>query len=209
MVLKLGLVLVMGYLLGSINTSIIVGKFYGIDVRNHGSGNAGLTNTLRTLGKLPAILVIIGDLLKGILSCYIGLIIIGDIKNIGTLGVMVGGTGAVLGHNWPVYFKFRGGKGILTSLSVIMFMDWKIGLILFGVFAICLLLTKYISLGSIVSLALFPIVSFILNKSITFCVFALILAILGITRHSSNIKRLLSGTENKFGIKKSDKREGF
>jgi glycerol-3-phosphate acyltransferase PlsY len=203
--IKLIMVGVIGYLLGSANTSIIVGKFYGLDVRNHGSGNAGATNTLRTLGKTAAAIVSIGDVLKGIIACLIGLFIIGNIEGIGALGLMVGGIAAILGHNWPIYFGFKGGKGIFTSFSVVLMMDWKIGLMLLGVFIIVVAITKYVSLGSIIGSGLFPIVSAIpsFNKSPVFIIFAAILAFLAIYRHRSNILRIINGTESKLGSKKA------
>lgn len=195
-VLKAVLTAVIGYLLGSANTSLIVGKFYGVDVRKHGSGNAGATNTLRTLGKTAAILVTVGDILKGIVSCLIGLYIAGDV------GVMAGGVAAVIGHNWPVYFGFKGGKGIFTSFAVILMMDWRIGLVLLGVFAVVLALTRYVSLGSIIGSALFPVVAWIFGKKIEFILFSLVIAVLAVVRHRANIRRILDGTESKFGSKK-------
>lgn len=199
------LVGVIGYLLGSANASLIVGKFYGVDVRNHGSGNAGATNTLRTLGKTAAAIVSLSDVLKGVIACLIGLFLIGEIEGIGTLGLMVGGITAIIGHNWPVFFRFKGGKGIFTSFAVVLMMDWKIGLMLLGVFIIVVALTKYVSLGSIIGSGLFPIVSAIpsFNKSLVFIVFAAILAFLAIYRHRSNIQRIINGTESKLGSKKA------
>jgi acyl-phosphate glycerol 3-phosphate acyltransferase len=206
-ILKILLVLVIGYLLGSINTSIIVGRLYGIDIRKHGSGNAGTTNTLRTLGKTAALLVLIGDILKGVLSFIIGNLIINTIPssiawNIAGIGGMVGGIAAIAGHNWPVYFGFKGGKGVLTSFSVVMMMDWKLGLILLGIFVIIVAITKYVSLGSIIACVAFPIGAAIKGNSVVFIVFAAILSVLAISRHKANIKRLLSGTESKLGAKK-------
>lgn len=204
-VLELIIVAIIGYLLGSANTSIIVGRFYGIDVRKHGSGNAGATNTLRTLGKKAAILVGLGDVLKGVISCLIGLYIVGEVKGIGNLGLMLGGISAIVGHNWPVYFGFKGGKGIFTSFAVVLMMDWRIGLLLFGVFLIAVALTRYISLGSILASGLFPLVSAIpvFKKSYIFVAFALGVGLLAIVRHRSNIVRIVKGTESKFGAKKS------
>ena len=204
---KAVVVAIIGYLLGSANTSLIVGKFYGIDIRKHGSGNAGMTNTLRTLGKLPALLVIFGDILKGVLSCLIGLYVLGWIDNIGYLGIMTGGIAAIIGHNWPVYFGFKGGKGILTSFAVILMMDWRIGLILFAIFALIVAATRYVSLGSIIASALFPIIAFVCKDTFevttVFIVFAFIVGFLAVIRHSSNIERLLKGTESKLGSKKN------
>lgn len=201
LIIKVVATIVFGYLLGSLNSSLIVGRFYGVDVRSHGSGNAGATNTLRVLGKKATIFVTIGDLLKGILACLFGLYLIGDIPSVGYLGIMTGGIAAVIGHNWPVFFGFKGGKGILTSLAVVMMMDWRIGLILAGIFVITVLLSRYISLGSIVASALFPVFSMlpVFGRSYIFVLFALAIAILAIYRHRSNITRIFNGTESKFG----------
>lgn len=204
---KILLVMIIGYLLGSLNTSIIVGRIYGTDIRKHGSENAGMTNTLRTLGKTAAVLVIFGDILKGVLSYIIGNMIITSIPdsitlNISGIGGMVGGIAAIAGHNWPVYFGFKGGKGILTSFSVVMMMDWKLGLILLGVFVIIVAITRYVSLGSILACLAFPIGAAIKGNSPVFITFAALLSILAIARHNGNIKRLVNGTESKIGEKK-------
>lgn len=188
---------VVGYLLGSANSSLIVGKFYGVDVRQHGSGNAGLTNTLRTLGKSAALLVLAGDIVKGVLAYWVGYL------TAGYIGGMVGGVAAILGHNWPVYFKFKGGKGVLTSLAVLLMMDWRVALIALGVFAVIVALTRYVSLGSILASVLLPVISLLLNKDIVFVIFVLAIGLLTIYRHSSNIGRLLKGTESKLGAKKT------
>lgn len=206
-IVKIILVLIIGYLLGSLNTSIIVSKFYGTDIRKHGSGNAGMTNTLRTLGKTAAVLVIVGDILKGVISYLIGNIILNTVSSSASLsfigiGGMLGGIAAIAGHNWPIYFGFKGGKGILTSFSVVMMMDWKLGLILLAIFIVIVALTRYVSLGSIIACLVFPIGAYIKGNGIVFTIFAAILAILAIARHSANIKRLLSGTETKIGAKK-------
>lgn len=198
-IVKLILTGVIGYLLGSANTSLIVGKFYGMDVRKHGSGNAGATNTLRTLGKTAAALVGIGDILKGVIACLMGQLITGDAS-----GLMLGGVGAIAGHNWPLYFGFKGGKGIFTSFAVVLMMDWKIGLILLGIFVILVAVTRYVSLGSVAGSALFPVFGLVFNKGIQFVVFAFILAVLAVYRHRGNIERLVKGTEAKLGSKKSN-----
>lgn len=201
-----------GYLLGSANTSLIVGRFYGVDVRKHGSGNAGMTNTLRTMGKLPALLVIIGDILKGVLSCVIGYYILKDagsivsfsgVGDIDNMGLLAGGIGAIVGHNWPLYFGFKGGKGILTTFAVVMVSDPLIGLILLGIFIIIVAITRYVSLGSIIAAALFPVAAGVLGEDMIFVGFAGVIGLLAILRHHSNIGRLLKGTESKLGVKKA------
>lgn len=186
-----------GYLLGSANSALIVGKFYRVDIREHGSGNAGTTNALRTLGKKAALLVLAGDLAKGIISCLIGLYIAGEV------GVMAGGTGAIFGHNWPVYFKFKGGKGVLTSLAVVLMMDWRIALIALGIFTVIVALTRYVSLGSIIGAGLFPVVALLFKRGIEFMIFALVIGLLIIFRHRSNIERILRSNESKLGSKKA------
>ncbi len=189
---------VIGYLLGSANSSLIVGKFYGVDVRKHGSGNAGATNTLRTLGKAAALFVTLGDVLKGITACLIGSFIGGGD------GLMAAGIAAIIGHNWPLYFRFRGGKGVLTSFAVVIMMDWKAALILFAVFLAVVVFTRYISLGSVVSAALFPLVAYLDNgKNRLYVILAFVLGLLVVVRHRSNIIRIYQGTESKFGLKKS------
>jgi glycerol-3-phosphate acyltransferase PlsY len=195
--LRLAIAAVVGYLLGSVNSSIVVGKFYGVDVRNHGSGNAGATNTLRTLGKTAAGLVSTGDILKGVLACIIGRLIMGD------LGLMFAGFASIVGHNWPVYFNFRGGKGVWTSFAVILMMDYKLGLILLGIFAVIVVITRYVSLSSIAASVCFPILAIIVKKDVSFIVFSTLLAALAVYRHRENIKRLINGTESKFGKKKN------
>ena len=185
-----------GYLLGSLNSSLIVGKFYEVDVRQHGSGNAGTTNTLRILGKKAALLVLLGDVAKGVIACLIGMAIAG-----GT-GVMAAGTAAIIGHNWPVYFGFKGGKGALTSMAVLLMMDWKIALVVLGIFAILVGLTRYVSLGSIVGAVMFPVIAAFFGKDPVFIGFAVIIGALIIFRHHTNISRLLGGTESKLGSKK-------
>ena len=186
---------VIGYLLGSINSSLIIGRFYGVDVRNHGSGNAGVTNTLRTLGKTAALLVLTGDILKGILSCLIGHYIAGEI------GTIAAGAFAIIGHNWPLYFGFKGGKGVLTSFAVIAYIDWKMALIALGAFIIIVSITRYVSLGSIAGAVILPVVTILSVRGIEFIVFTIVLGLLVIIKHRSNIERLIKGTETKLGEK--------
>lgn len=186
---------VVGYLLGSLNSALIVGKFYGVDVRQHGSGNAGMTNTMRTLGKKAALFVLIGDVIKGLISYLIGYFICGS-----QLGGMVAGTAAVIGHIWPVYFGFKGGKGVLTTLAVLFMFDWRAALALLGVFIIILALTRYVSLGSIIGAFLFPFAELLLGRNTETIIFSVIIAVLIIVMHRANIKRLLSGTESKFSF---------
>ncbi len=199
---------VIGYALGSVNSSVLVGKLFGTDVRTRGSGNAGLTNTLRVLGKKAALMVLIGDVLKGVLAVLFGLLmkrIIGYSSLANLYGVMAG-TFAVIGHNWPVYFKFKGGKGILTTATVILMLDWRIGLIAFAIFLILVAVFRYVSLGSIIGAASVPISALILGHTVPFIIFMVLLAVLAIYRHKANIRRLIDGNENKLSF--SSKKKG-
>lgn len=195
------LAVVIGYLLGSLNSSIIVGKFYGVDIRLYGSGNAGMTNTMRILGKKAALFVILGDVLKGILAYLAGYLIWGGNPQ-GDFSGMLAGTAAILGHIWPLFFGFKGGKGVLTTLAVVLMIDWPIALGLLGVFIAIVAFTKYVSLGSIIAAFLFPITAIVFGRDIeTVLVFGIIGALL-IIKHHTNIGRLLKGTESKFSLKK-------
>jgi glycerol-3-phosphate acyltransferase PlsY len=197
MIIQLILAAIAGYLLGSLNSSLIVGKFYGVDIRQHGSGNAGTTNALRTLGKKAALFVLLGDFAKGILAFVAGFYIGG-----GHLGGMIAGTAAVLGHVWPAFFGFKGGKGVLTSLAVLLMIDWQLALGLLGVFIIIVALTKYVSLGSIIAAALFPAAALVFGRSAETVIFSGLIAVLIVVKHHANIKRLLNGTESKFSFSK-------
>lgn len=194
-ILRIVISTAIGYLLGSINSSLVIGRFYRVDVRKHGSGNAGVTNTLRILGKTAALLVLIGDALKGIISCLVGYYIAGQ------TGAIVAGGFAIIGHNWPVYFGFKGGKGVLTSFAVMVFIDWKLAIIALGAFIVVVLLTRYVSLGSITGAIILPILAILFNRSIELIVFSIALGFLVIVKHHSNIERLINGTESKLGKK--------
>ncbi len=188
---------IIAYLLGSINSAILVGRLSrNIDIRKHGSGNAGATNVLRTIGKKAAILVLVVDVLKGIVGVLIGANIAGD------NGMLLAGAGAIIGHNYPLYFGFKGGKGILTSAAVIFMLNWKIGIVLLIIALIIMTITRYVSLGSIIASAIYPIAVILIDrKSTTYVIFSIFVAILAIYRHKSNIIKLLSGTESKLGSK--------
>lgn len=194
---------VIGYLLGSISTSILVGKLIGkIDIREHGSGNAGATNTLRVLGKKAAIFVVLGDALKGALAVLVAKVLCVSFSVESNLPLYLAGFFAVMGHNFPLYFGFKGGKGVLTSIVTILALDWKIGLITL-IFAILIMATtKYVSLGSCLGAVLIMILAPVLRwGDIYFIALCEILAVLVIVKHKSNIKRLLNGTESKLGNK--------
>jgi glycerol-3-phosphate acyltransferase PlsY len=194
------IILVIAYLLGSINTSIIVSKIMiGDDIRNYGSGNAGATNTLRTVGKKGAIFVVLGDVLKAVVA-----ILIAKFVSTSPNAVYIAGLGAVLGHNFPLYFGFKGGKGIIVSTVVILFADPLLGLITMIAAISIMAVSRYVSLGSVLGAVLFVILALVFkNSNAEFVVFAIMLAFLAIYMHRSNIARLLAGKESKlsFGSK--------
>lgn len=183
------------YLLGSINSSIIVSELLlGVDVRKYGSGNAGLTNSFRTMGAKKTALVLIGDVLKGLISVWIG----GWIG--GQTGSIVAAGFAVIGHIFPIYFGFKGGKGILTGAAVLLAYDWRVFSICIGLFLIITILTNWVSLGSICAAGILPFTMHVFHPDILSNVMALCIALLMIYKHRSNIVRLVKGEETKFSF---------
>ena len=202
-VLKILAAFVLGYLLGSINTAVIVGKIYGKDIGSHGSKSAGLTNTLRVLGKTAAAFVLAGDILKGVVACLIGLrlgVYAGEAMD--CVSLLAAGAGAVIGHNWPIYFGFKGGKGVLTGVTVLFMFDWRIALMCLGLFVLIVAATRYVSLGTICATLLFVAVSFVpaFGHGFYFYVFACAMALIVIVKHRANVQRLLTGAENKLAF---------
>lgn len=192
---------IISYLLGSINTAIIVSKILKqTDIRQKGSGNAGATNTLRVFGAKAAIMVVIGDALKGILAVLMSRFVAQILFNLENYYycMYAASVAVVLGHVFPLYFNFKGGKGIMTSISVIFVLDWKIGLILILVFAIFVALFNYVSLASCVCALCYPFIVLWLHKGeYFFIISAAVIAAIAIIKHRTNIQRLLNGTESK------------
>lgn len=199
---------IIAYAIGSINFSVILSKkMAGFDVRKKGSGNAGTTNMLRSVGKKAAAITLICDILKGIVSILIAIVIGNIIQNIDkAVLVQIAGICVVLGHTFPVFFEFKGGKGVATAIGIILLTNWQIGLIclIFGIVIIAL--TKMVSLGSIMAAVLFPILTiFIHNNFIVdgnYIAFGIILGTFVTFNHRANLKRILNGTENKLSFKK-------
>lgn len=190
--------IIISYLVGSISFSIVIAKLVkGIDIRNHGSGNAGATNTLRVLGIGPAILVLALDLLKGMGSVFLAFAV-SDQKWL----AVACGIAAIVGHNWPIWFKFKGGKGIATAIGVLSCLAF-IPALLAGIIAILsIVLTRYVSLGSLLFTFLTPIFIVLLQFSWPYFIGMVIICIFSFIRHRSNIVKLIKGTENKIGSKK-------
>ncbi len=194
------------YLLGSLNAAIIVSKYkYHDDIRKYGSGNAGLTNMGRVFGKKGALLTLFGDILKQFLSVLIGIIACGE------LGAYFAGVFCMLGHIAPVYYRFRGGKGVLTAATMILLIDWQVFLIAFAIFALTVLITRYVSLGSVLAGFALPGTVYISATvrgtfpSLPAICFSLFIGMLLIFMHRSNIRRLFNGNENKLSFKKKEK----
>ena len=195
------LIPLMGYFFGCFNGSVVMSHFViKDDVRQHGSGNAGLTNFYRTYGAKHALGVIVMDMGKTLVACLIGgYMSYFFIWNNWTLGVLLAGLGCELGHMFPAFYGFKGGKGILCGGTLVWMLDWRVGLIAWCLFAALWLLTRYVSLGSIASAVSLPIsVFFIFEHDVAYTVISLVIAALVIWCHRENIARLLRGEERKF-----------
>ena len=204
------IMVIIAYLIGSINFSVIISKkIAGFDVREKGSGNAGSTNMLRSVGKGAALLTLICDILKGVISI---LIAIGIGKIAGNLDkallVQIAGIAVVVGHTFPIFFGFKGGKGVATSLGILLMTNWQIGLICLVFALVLMVLTQMVSLGSCTAAVLFPVLTlfikehFIVSEGSGYFIYSVILAVIVLYNHRSNIKRMLNGTENKLSFKK-------
>lgn len=190
------------YLLGSINTAILVSKrFYHDDIRNYGSGNAGFTNVMRTYGKKAAIITFVGDILKTILAVMIGWCVFGY------LTAYIAGFACFIGHIFPVYYRFKGGKGIVCLTAILFTLDWRVFLVLLVVFVGIVLATKYISAGSVICSMMFPLVLNRMNDTGIYMIefIAMAIAVIVTVKHRENLKRIFNGTESKFSFKKSKK----
>lgn len=199
------LVGLVAYLIGSISFAIIFSKkFAGFDVREKGSKNAGTTNVLRTVGKKAAILTLICDILKGVLAVGLAILAANIWKdaNIEILKYLAG-LMAIIGHTFPVYYGFKGGKGVATALGVLLMVNPQIGIICLVFALIIMIATRWVSLGSILAATLFPILTiFMVPDNLVVKVISILIGLLVIFNHRSNIKRLKDGTENKLSFKK-------
>lgn len=201
---------IIAYLIGSVNFSVILSKkMAGFDVREKGSGNAGTTNMLRSVGKKAAALTLICDVLKGVVAILIAMFIGWAFKvENQSLLVQIAGIAVVLGHTFPIFFGFKGGKGVATSLGILIMSNWQIGLIclVFGVLLIAL--TRMVSLGSCAAAVLFPVLTlfitdnYIVSQGSGYLIYSIILAVIVLFNHRSNIKRIMAGKENRISFKK-------
>ena len=200
---------IIAYLIGSINFSILISKKKaGFDIREKGSGNAGTTNVLRTVGKKAAIITLICDVLKGVVAILLAVIAGNLVSGLDkALLVQIAGLAVVIGHTFPIFFNFKGGKGVATSLGVLFMVNWQIALICLVFALILIIVTRMVSVGSVTASILFPVLTLFLHNHYlvpgNYLIFAIILAVFIAYNHRSNIKRILNGTENKIGAKKS------
>lgn len=203
---------IVAYLLGSISFSVIISKkMAGFDVREKGSGNAGATNMLRSVGKKAAVLTLLGDALKGVVAILFAILVGAIAKSVDkALLVQIAGILVVVGHTFPIFFGFKGGKGVATSLGVLLMTNWKIGLICLVFALILMALTRMVSMGSVGAAILFPVLVLFIHTNFTvsegsgYFIYSIILAVIVAFNHRSNIKRILNGTENKLSFKKTN-----
>ena len=205
---------IIAYCIGSVNFSVIISKkMAGFDVREKGSGNAGSTNMLRSVGKKAAAITLVCDILKGVIAIVIAMILGNIVPDMNKeLLVQIAGIAVVLGHTFPVFFGFKGGKGVATSLGILLMTNWQIGLICLVFALVLMILTRMVSLGSCAAAILYPVLTLFINDNYTvltegkngnvYFVYSVILAIIVLYNHRSNIKRILNGTENKLSFKK-------
>ncbi len=216
---------VVAYLLGSINTAIMVTKVATKgkdDIRNMGSGNAGFTNVLRSVGKGPAIVTIVCDALKCVVAVLIGGLIFSFIATDNqilhneyiNIGKYIGGIFSILGHSYPIYFGFKGGKGVVSAAALMATEDWRVFLVILAIFAIVFLCSKIISLSSIIAAASYPVITFLFTFIFDYNMFgyslgyvimstcaAFLIGLFVVVKHKSNIGRLIRGEEKKIHAK--------
>lgn len=193
MLLKL-LVVIVAYLIGAIPTGYLVGRWLrGIDIRRYGSGNVGFTNVLRVLGPVPGVITLLGDVGKGFLAAKLGFVTGG--ANL----AIITGLAAVAGHSWPVYLGFKGGKIIATGFGVLLALAWQVALLALALWLVVFLLTRYVSLASIVAAVSVPVSMILWRERVGLILFGLVAAAVALYKHRDNIRRLRQGTEHRFG----------
>lgn len=195
---RVALALFIGYFVGAIPFGVVIGlRTAGVDVRKLGSGNIGATNVLRVLGARTAIVVLAMDVAKGIVAVFVGKWLAPDTAS--EMLPLLSGIAAVAGHNWSVFLRFGGGKGVATTAGVVIASMPLTALIAIAAFLIVVAITRYVSLGSLVLACVLPIAAWQLDRPLPHVLFALVLGIMTIWRHRSNIVRLLEGSENRLG----------
>ena len=191
----------LGYFLGCLNGSVMVSHFIiRDDVRQHGSGNAGLTNFYRTYGAKYALGVILFDMGKTVIACLLGGFLLKNAMQDWTLGVLIGGLGCELGHMFPVFFGFKGGKGILSGGTLVWLLDWRVGLIVTLLMIVLLLTTKYMSLATVTATLTSPILLLLAHASVAVICLNAAMVLFVAVRHRANFARLRAGIESKFSF---------
>ena len=192
------IITILGYLIGSIPNGLIIGtKLYDVDLRQFGSKNIGATNAFRTLGLWPAVWVFLADAVKGIIAVNLSSYVLDT-----PIALLVAGIAVIAGHNWSVFLKFTGGRGVATGLGVISVLVPKITILVFLVWAVIVYVTRYVSLASIVAAILVPIFMWLMGEQLAYLYFGIIIALFVVVRHKPNIARLLKGQELKIKLGK-------
>ncbi|WP_419026010.1 glycerol-3-phosphate 1-O-acyltransferase PlsY [Emergencia sp.] len=188
------LAIIIAYFLGNISPSILLGRAKGVDIKKEGSGNAGTTNALRVLGKKAAVITLIVDIGKGFVAVQIGYWLSGS------QAAMFCALAAFIGHIWPLLFKFKGGKGVAVAFGTVLAINWQLALLALGIVALTVLITRMVSMGSVMAAVSFPLISYFLERD--FFWFGIVMALIMLYAHRSNIKRIIKGEENKLSFKK-------
>ncbi|SCK00859.1 G3P acyltransferase [uncultured Eubacterium sp.] len=188
------LAIIIAYFLGNISPSILLGRAKGVDIKKEGSGNAGTTNALRVLGKKAAVITLIVDIGKGFAAVQIGYWLSGS------QAAMFCALAAFIGHIWPLLFKFKGGKGVAVAFGTVLAINWQLALLALGIVALTVLITRMVSMGSVMAAVSFPLISYFLERD--FFWFGIVMALIMLYAHRSNIKRIIKGEENKLSFKK-------
>ena len=195
--MKLLLLIVLAFMIGSIPFGTIIANMRGVALRQVGSGNIGATNVLRAVGVWPAVFTLLGDIAKGMVAVAIGKYFLGDTPLVGTIGFA-----AVLGHTHSLFLGFKGGKGVATTIGVLLLYVPKVAVITILIWIIVVSFTRYSSLGAIISLGLLPLSILLFDSGKEKLIFSILIAVLILLKHSTNIKRLVSGKEPRIGAQK-------
>lgn len=206
--------LAMGYVFGLFQTGYLYGRYRGIDIRSLGSGNSGSTNALRVMGARAGLVVFLGDLLKTMIPCLLARVLFQGSPDYTYVWILYTGFGVVLGHNFPIYLKFKGGKGIAATAGIITSLDWRLMLLCLGAFVLVVAVTRYVSLGSLIVSSILLVWNVVMGQlgayglspasRPEFYLMSGVIAAMAFWRHRANIVRLARGGENKIGSKKSE-----
>ena len=204
--------LVMGYVFGLFQTGYLYGKYKGIDIRQHGSGNSGSTNALRVMGVRAGLIVFLGDFFKTVIPCFLVRILFGSQPDYLYVWILYAGFGVILGHNFPFYLNFKGGKGIAATAGIVTSLDWRLMLLCLAAFVLVVAVTRYVSLGSLIVSTILVVWNVVMGQMGAYELSAAarpefygisaVIAAMAFWRHRANIVRLEQGKENKVGAKK-------